>query len=83
MKSLYARIEALEKQALQNLILAVPMADGTEKKMNVKEFLACTPDELANPVKDRECIFPFRIIQGNSLKDLDALLDGYVPMRGL
>lgn len=83
MKSLYARIEALEKQAIQNLILAVPMADGTEKKMNVKEFLACTPDELANPVKDRECIFPFRIIQGNSLKDLDALLDGYVPMRGL
>lgn len=83
MKSLYARIEALEKQAIQNLILAVPMADGTEKKMNVQEFLACTPDELANPVKDRECIFPFRIIQGNSLKDLDALLDGYVPMRGL
>ena len=83
MKSLYARVEALEKQAPQNLILVVPMADGTERKMNVKEFLACAPDELADPVKDRECIFPFHIVQGNSLKDLDALLDGYVPMRGL
>ena len=52
-------------------------------KMNVKEFLTCAPDKLADPVKDRECIFPFRIVQGNSLKDLDALLDGYVPMREL
>ena len=54
MKSLYARIEALEKQAIQNLILAVPMADGTERKMNVKEFLTCAPDKLADPVRDRE-----------------------------
>lgn len=83
MKSLYARIEALEKQAPQSLILAVPMADGTGKKMNVKEFLTCAPDKLADLVKDRECIFPFRIVQGNSLNDLDALLDGYVPMRKL
>ena len=83
MKSLYARIEALEKQAPQNLILAVPMADGTERKMNVKEFLTCAPDKLADPVKDRECILPFRIVEGNSLKVLDALLDVYVPMREL
>lgn len=83
MKFLYARIEALEKLAPQSLLLAVPMADGTERKMNVKEFLTCTLDELADPVKDRECIFPFCIVQGDSLKDLDALLGGYVPMREL
>ncbi len=83
MKTLSMRVEALEKRAPQSLVLAVPMADGTVRKMSVKDFLKCSQEELADPARDHECVYPFQIVKGNNLREVDLLLEGYVSMRGI
>lgn len=71
MKSILARLEALEARSPHNLILAVPMADGTEKIMGVKEFVEIPKAELSGS----EFV---RIISGNNLQQFDVLLDSIV-----
>lgn len=71
MKSILARLEALEARSPHNLILAVPMADGAEKIMGVKEFVEIPQVALS----DSEHV---HILSGNNLQQFDVLLDAIV-----
>ncbi len=74
MKALGMRVEALEKRAPQSLVLVVPMADGTARKMSVKDFLKCNQEDLADPSRNHECVYPFQIVKGNNLKEVAKVL---------
>ena len=69
MKSITARLEALESAAgMESLVLLVMLEDGSEKEMGVAEFR-----ELAKQKPGYG--FFSRIISGDNLKELDECID--------
>ena len=68
MKSIIARLEALEARSQQSIVLLVTLKDGSTKEMSVAEFKGLPKDQLSN----RDAV---RIISGDNLKEFDEFID--------
>ena len=74
MKSILARLEALEAKAPGTLILEITLDDGRTKEVDFSEFMAmkkepCYKDGIYYPGVPQ-----FRIVGGNNLNELDKVL---------
>lgn len=81
MKSILARLEALEAKAPGTLILEITLDDGSTKEINFSEFMAmkkepCWKDGIYYPG-----VPEFRIVGGNNLSELDELIVAAVGKR--
>ena len=81
MKSILARLEALEAKAPGTLILEITLDDGSTKEVNFSEFMAmkkepCYKDGIYYPGVPK-----FRIVGGNNLSELDELIVAAVGKR--
>ncbi len=81
MKSILARLEALEAKAPGTLILEITLDDGSAKEVNFSEFMAmkkepCFKDGIYYPG-----VPEFRIVGGNNLNELDELIVAAVGKR--
>lgn len=74
MKSILARLEALEAKAPGTLILEIILDDGSTKEVNFSEFMAMRKE----PYYEDGIYYPgvpqFRIVRGNNLNELDKVL---------
>lgn len=74
MKSILARLEALEAKAPGTLILEIILGDGSTKEVNFSEFMAMRKE----PYYEDGIYYPgvpqFRIVSGNNLNELDKVL---------
>lgn len=75
MKSILARLEALETRRPGTLILEVTLDDGSIKEVNFSEFMAmrkepCYEDGIYYPGVPQ-----FRIVKGANLNELDKVID--------
>lgn len=75
MKSILARLEALEAKRPGTLILEVTLDDGSTKEVNFSQFMAmkkepCFKDGIYYPGVPK-----FRIVGGNNLNELDKVID--------
>lgn len=68
MKSIIARLEALEARSQQSIVLLVTFKDGSTKEMSVAEFKELPKDRLSN----RDTV---RIVSGDNLKEFDEYID--------
>lgn len=68
MKSIIARLEALEARSQQSIVLLVTFKDGSTKEMGVAEFKELPKDRLSN----RDTV---RIVSGDNLKEFDEYID--------
>ena len=78
MKSILARLEALEVKAPGTLILEVTLDDGSVKEVNFSEFMAmkkepCCKDSIYYPGVPQ-----FRIVKGANLNELDKVIDAAI-----
>lgn len=73
MKSIIARLEALEARSQQSIVLLVTFKDGNTKEMGVAEFKELPKEKLSN----RDAV---RIISGDNLKEFDEYIDTIVGM---
>ena len=74
-KSILARLEALEAKAPGTLILEITLDDGSTKEVNFSEFMAmrkepCYEDGIYYPGVPQ-----FRIVKGANLNELDKVID--------
>lgn len=68
MKSIIARLEALEARSQQSIVLLVTFKDGSTKEMGVAEFKELPKDRLSS----RDTV---RIVSGDNLKEFDEYID--------
>lgn len=73
MKSIIARLEALEARSQQSIALLVTFKDGSIKEMGVAEFKELPKERLSN----RDAV---RIVSGDNLKEFDTYIDTIVGM---
>lgn len=73
MRSIIARLEALEARSQQSIILLVTFKDGSTKEMGVAEFKGLPKEQLSN----RDAV---RIVSGDNLKEFDEYIDTIVGM---
>ena len=73
MKSIIARLEALEAWSHQSIVLIVTFKDGSTKEMGVAEFRELPKEQLSN----RDAV---RIVSGDDLKEFDEYIDTIVGM---
>ena len=75
MKSILARLEALEAKAPGTLILEITLDNGSVKEINFSEFMAMRKE----PYYEDGIYYPgvprFRIVKGANLNELDKVLD--------
>jgi len=68
MKSIIARLEALEDRSQQSIVLTVTFKDGSTKEMSVAEFKELTEAQRSN-------CSAVRIVSGNNPKEFDEYID--------
>ncbi len=68
MKSIIARLEALEARSQKSIVLLVTFKDGSTKEMSVAEFKELPKEQLSN----RDAV---RIVSGDNLKEFDEYID--------
>ena len=73
MKSILARLEALEAKAPGTLILEVTV-DGSTKEVNFSEFMAMKKEPYYKGGIYYPGVPPFRIVGGNNLNELDEVI---------
>lgn len=74
MKSILARLEALEAKRPGTLILEITLEDGSTKEVNFSEFMAMKKEPYYKDGIYYPGVPPFRIVGGNSLKEVDVLI---------
>lgn len=67
MKSIIARLEALEARSQQSIVLLVTFKDGSTKEMSVAEFKELSEEQRSNCAAAR-------IISGDNLKEFDEYI---------
>lgn len=74
MKSVMARLEALEKKSPATLIFEITMDDGSAKEVDFAGFMALKKE----PYWENDIYYPgvpeCRIIRGGNLKEVDEIL---------
>ena len=74
MKSILARLEALEAKRPGTLILEVTLDDGSTKEVNFSEFMAMKKEPYYKEGIYYPGVPPFRIVGGNNLNELDEVI---------
>ena len=74
MKSIVARLEALEAKRPGTLILEVTLDDGSTKEVNFSEFMAMKKEPYYKDGVYYPGVPPFRIVGGNNLNELDEVI---------
>ena len=73
MKSIIARLEALEARSHQSIVLLVTFKDGSTKDMSVADFKVLPEDQRSNCASTS-------IVSGNNLKEFDEYIDTTMKM---
>lgn len=73
MKSIIARLEALEARSQQSIVLLVTFKDGSTREMSVAEFKELSEDQRSNCTSTS-------IVSGNNLKEFDEYIDTTMKM---
>ena len=68
MKSIIARLEALEARSQKSIVLLVTFKDGSAKEMSVAEFKELPEEQRCNCASTS-------IVSGNNLKEFDEYID--------
>lgn len=74
MKSILARLEALEAKRPGTLILEVTLDDGSTKEVDFSEFMAMRKEPYCKDGIYDPGVPQFRIVRGNNLNELDKVL---------
>lgn len=80
MKSILARLEALEAKTPSTFILEVTLDDGSIKEVNFSEFMAMRKEPYHKDGIYYSGLPKFRIIGGHDLSELDELIGVYTNM---
>lgn len=75
MKSILARLEALEAKAPGTLILEITLDDGSTKEVNFSEIMAMKKEPCYEDGMYYPGVPPFRIVSGNNLNELDKVIE--------
>lgn len=75
MKSILARLEALEAKAPGTLILEVTLDDGSVKEVNFSEFMDMRKEPYCREGIYHSGLPQFRIVKGANLNELDKVID--------
>lgn len=81
MKSILARLEALEAKAPGTLILEVTLDDGSVKEVNFSEFMAMKKEPFFKDGIYYPGVPSFRIVGGNNLNEFDEVIVAAVGKR--
>ena len=73
MKSIIARLEALEARSQQSIVLLVTFKDGSTKEMSVAEFKGLSEEQRTDCASTS-------IASGNNLKEFDEYIDTTMKM---
>lgn len=74
MKSILARLEALEAKRPGTLILEVTLDDGSTKEVNFSEFMAMKKEPYCKDGIYYPGVPPFRIVGGDNFNELDEVI---------
>lgn len=73
MKSIVARLEALEARSQQSIVLLVTYKDGSAMEISVAEFKELSEEQRSNCDSTR-------IVSGDNLKEFDEYIDMTMKM---